>query len=474
MTRKHLLLAFTIILLISLTSAIETCGNEIINYPEQCDNFNLNGATCQSLGFDSGILSCYPDGRDYASCTFDITGCLDTCGNEVIDINEGEQCDDGNNQSNDGCSETCQIEYPIIIPDIDPDEPFCYESLEICAEVTSTTPLNYIKISCNSGSTQINKTMIPHSGNTYCAGLSNTTLGTINGTTVQCTITAENQAGQATETISTTYNCPDCGNNITERTETCDNGNLNGILCNAGYESFCEYCTDECIFEQIEGPSCGDEICQTEYEEDWQNCNQDCEKPAICGDTILDTNEQCDLGTPFNTDTCNPLYDQSCSYCSLTCQNETEQGPFCGDTICNSEFENWTTCNQDCEKPQICGDGFVDLNEQCDGGTNCQSDCTLKEEEKRTYKTSSSITKYYDDCQPIWECSSWGECDTDVKHRNCIDTNHCLYPYNQPLETTGCEIIKESKIEKQNNPWLFMLLAILAFILVVLIIFYKK
>lgn len=518
MTRKYPLLVFTIIFLIGLTSAIY-CGDGSINQQiEQCDGSDLGGQTCQSLGLGNGILSCYSDGtqRTPGLCILDTINCFDTCGDgttdpwEDCDFNDpfwssppiyglplypictpectveeipGEYCGDGipnGPEQCDGtpdCGENCQIEElekPIIIPDIDPDEPFCYEDLEVCAEITTTTPLIYITMSCNSGNTQINKTMTLQSGNTYCAGLSNSTIGAINGIEVECSITAENQAGSTTETIGTEYDCPDCGNGIIERTETCDNSNLNGILCNAGYDSFCSYCTDSCEEETIQGPYCGDSYCQPEIE-DWQNCNQDCEKPAICGDNILDANEQCDLGILLNTDIpCNPLYDQSCLYCSLTCQNETEEGEFCGDQICNSEFENWTSCNEDCEKPQICGDGFVDINEECDGGENCLSDCTLKEEDERSYSSHSSITKYYDDCTSIWECSQWGECDTDVKHRECIDINHCQYGYNEPMETIGCEVIKESQIEKSNTPWLFIILAILAFILVLLFIFSKK
>jgi hypothetical protein len=35
-----------------------TCGNGNIDNGEQCDGNNLNGSTCQQLGFDGGTLSC--------------------------------------------------------------------------------------------------------------------------------------------------------------------------------------------------------------------------------------------------------------------------------------------------------------------------------------------------------------------------------------------------------------------------------
>ena len=47
-----------------------TCGNGQIEPGELCEGSNLNGATCASLGFDSGTLSCAP------SCKFDSSQCV--------------------------------------------------------------------------------------------------------------------------------------------------------------------------------------------------------------------------------------------------------------------------------------------------------------------------------------------------------------------------------------------------------------
>src|SRR5262249_23164138 len=45
------------------------CGNGTIDPGEQCDTLALGGATCASLGFTSGGLTCAKD------CTFDTSGC---------------------------------------------------------------------------------------------------------------------------------------------------------------------------------------------------------------------------------------------------------------------------------------------------------------------------------------------------------------------------------------------------------------
>jgi len=60
------------------------CGDGMIDPGEYCDGENLNGETCESLGYVGGTLTC----SEY--CNFDPSGCV-TCGNGTIDI--GEDCD---------------------------------------------------------------------------------------------------------------------------------------------------------------------------------------------------------------------------------------------------------------------------------------------------------------------------------------------------------------------------------------------
>ncbi len=70
------------------TTNNDTCGDEAIQLGEACDGANLGAATCVSLGFEGGTLSCT------AACSFDTSACqgtLPSCGNGVIDT--GEECD---------------------------------------------------------------------------------------------------------------------------------------------------------------------------------------------------------------------------------------------------------------------------------------------------------------------------------------------------------------------------------------------
>ncbi len=70
---------------------------------EQCDGSDLGGATCASLdpAYEGGTLRC-------ADCAFDVSGCVATCGNGVLD--PGEACDDGNDVPWDGCGECAVVE----------------------------------------------------------------------------------------------------------------------------------------------------------------------------------------------------------------------------------------------------------------------------------------------------------------------------------------------------------------------------
>lgn len=68
----------------SSTGTPEDCGNGELDMDEECDDAELDGATCESLGFASGDLACADN------CTYDTTAC-ETCGNGMIDM--GEDCE---------------------------------------------------------------------------------------------------------------------------------------------------------------------------------------------------------------------------------------------------------------------------------------------------------------------------------------------------------------------------------------------
>jgi hypothetical protein len=94
----------------------EDCGNEVIDPGEDCDDMNLNGATCGSEGLGSGILACN------AVCLFDTSGCCNE--NASYDCYQGDvywfdscgQPGDVKESCSDGCSGgecVCEESYAV-------------------------------------------------------------------------------------------------------------------------------------------------------------------------------------------------------------------------------------------------------------------------------------------------------------------------------------------------------------------------
>ena len=75
------------------------CGNVHIDQGEQCDGSNLNGKSCQSLGYDAGVLSCKND------CTWDATsGCYNNPVNPPAGGDGGGSGGSGGGSSGGGSS----------------------------------------------------------------------------------------------------------------------------------------------------------------------------------------------------------------------------------------------------------------------------------------------------------------------------------------------------------------------------------
>ncbi len=80
-----------------------TCGDGIVAAGfEQCDDGNAtNGDGCNSsCSIEPGF-----------TCTGNPSVCAVICGDGIV--GPGEQCDDGNNTNGDGCNNTCQYEVPV-------------------------------------------------------------------------------------------------------------------------------------------------------------------------------------------------------------------------------------------------------------------------------------------------------------------------------------------------------------------------
>lgn len=73
------------------------CGNDVVDDGEECDGEDLDGVSCEQLGYEGGRLSCTSE------CRFDTDECegpAPRCGNGVVD--PGESCD-GNAMEEETC-----------------------------------------------------------------------------------------------------------------------------------------------------------------------------------------------------------------------------------------------------------------------------------------------------------------------------------------------------------------------------------
>jgi cysteine-rich repeat protein len=218
------------------------CGDGNLDEGEQCDDGNnLNGDGCSAV------------------CTVE-----PFCGDGNLD--EGEQCDDGNNVDGDGCSAVCTV------------EPFCGNgNLDEGEQCDDGNNLN------GDGCSAV-CTIEPFCGD-----------GNLNAGE-QCD-DGNNVDGDGCSAVCTIE--PFCGDGNLDEGEQCDDGNtLDGDGCSA-------ICTVE--------PICGDGIrqrgeqCDDGNTLDGDGCSAICRVEPICGDGIRQRGEQCDDGNTLDGDGCSAI-----------------------------------------------------------------------------------------------------------------------------------------------------------------------
>lgn len=299
--------------------AIEFCGDAIINNKsEQCDDGPLNAnapnkcrpGICTLPFCGDGIIddaspyneTCDPP--DGTVCSEECTALL--CGNGQID--EGEQCDDGPNNSNtapDACRRNCVAAFcgdGVIDSDEDCDDRntsngdactnACAEN--VCGDGFVETGVE----ECDNGPS--NSNIIPDACRTSCE-----------------------RAG--------------CGDGVLDSGEGCDDGNRTAT----------DACTNTCAANV-----CGDGIVFTGVEEcDNGGANSDtipnacrvsCEK-ARCGDGVIDAGEDCDGSSTSACTSVGELCSASCA-----CRPPANECPGLGELTLKAAYGDFCDSNDDC------------------------------------------------------------------------------------------------------------------------------
>jgi len=270
---------------------------------------------------------------------------LRSCGDEVVQQEAGEECDDGGTLGGDGCDVSCQQEPGWV----------CQGEPSSC------------DFSCGDGSVEVDE---------ECDD-GNLTDG--DGCSDNCEIESGFTCMGAPSVCD-----PNCGDGLVRAAEACDDGNTDdGDGCSSSCELEAGFvCTSEPAFLECEEPS---------------SC------AATCSNGVPDPGEECDDGGTSGGDGC----DASCqkepgfvcqfvpSSCAFTCGDgilDEDKGEGCDDENLldgdgctdNCEVESGFTCigaPSVCDP--VCGDGLVRGSEACDDGNTddgdgCSSTCEVE------------------------------------------------------------------------------------------------
>lgn len=386
-------------------AAKAVCGNGVLEPPEECDDGNTtNGDGCENdctftcIAGDpkrdhcddhnpcngtetcTAMHTCKP-GTPIADGMMCGTGKVCTggncmagsCGDKIVE--PPEECDDGNAVNGDGCDNNCKFS---------------------CVSTDTTRNCTSANACINNGT--CNDTM--H----VCTAGANKANGTTCGSMMVCT---NGMCGAGM-----------CGNGITEPGEDCDFGAGNNTT-GSGCEPTCKFsCTTNPNSCDDHNPCNGVESCNSVMVSGHmgQKCaagtpltngtscgtNATCQNGncvgALCGNGVIDSGEQCDLGTAVNGT------HQGCSAsCQLDCQAATDCSAqaTCNGTTCvaatvqgqmvkkcqtGTNAAKCTTCTGGlCNgsgtcAASTCGDGCIDASrgETCDPpSSTCDASCHL-------------------------------------------------------------------------------------------------
>ncbi len=271
------------------------CPNGAIDDNEDCDDGNLeDGDLCSNI--------CRLNPCTGPNCP--------RCGDGVYQHQIGEQCDDGNAVDGDACTNNCRTRCD----GNDDCQGLCDLATQQCLPATcGDAETNQAWERCDDGNV-VNDDQCNNQCQPTCKG------------------NADCESGKCDQAKQVCV--PLCGNGTVDSQEQCDDGNMIDK----------DQCSSQCLLHCSDDSTC------------------DCDEEAgvcrpLCGNGRVDTGEGCDDGNTDNADAC-----------SNRCQVRCRPGTMCPDN---------QACPQNglCPVPGECGDGVVnDASEQCDDGNKVDGD----------------------------------------------------------------------------------------------------
>ncbi len=341
--------------------------------PGQCICHNINGGSGEVCPSPNGIvgghndhITCYNNGGVGCSVE-DRCGKCSGCGDGVLI--QGEECDDGNNVSGDGCDADCKIECK--------SDAECNDNNACTNDVCSLNTFHCVHEN-NADSCDDNN---PCTEGDVCSG-------------GQCA------AGSPKS----------CSDGIECTTDSCDvNSGLcsnDSVGCECNQNSDCE-----------DNDPCTDDVCNAQKScEHNPNTGNSCEDGTFCnGADVCEAGQCVHEGDPcLGGNECNNACNEDANNCSNTEGTScSDDGNLCTDNVCNGNGECVSVNNH-----AACDDGNACTNEDVCNGGSC-SPGTPK-------SCSDGIECTTDSCNvDTGECSSDGagcECAQDA---DCDDRDPC-------------------------------------------------
>ncbi len=340
--------------------ASTTCGDGVVGEAEVCELGEFGGAvaTCTTETGAPGTRS--------QTCNNTCSGFVDdvaavciptSCGDAVIDVSTGEQCDDGTKNGAYGfCGNNCRWSTALS----------CGDGLlgggEAC-DCGATSPRGRSRaFEASPGTCAAPNGVYNANPNASCAWDCSGPASFCGDGTLdsgeQCDGTDLTWAGKVCalaatpayrgQPCSTSADCGGaaCGGitlgNYTR--DACPSGQTRVRTCNDDAGASCTYSgpTDWSLLPCTDIGACGDgvidpgEECDDGNTDGTDSCTDQC-TANVCGDGYVHLGEeQCDEGSQ-NGQGCDSAYGSTCTACSLSCRYEISSGEFCGDGELNGD-----------------------------------------------------------------------------------------------------------------------------------------
>ncbi|HET9953246.1 MAG TPA: DUF4215 domain-containing protein [Polyangiaceae bacterium] len=385
-----------------------------------------------TLTDDCGGWSC-PDGW---RCTANRDSCTQTdCGDRVVQLDQGEQCDDGNTIDNDGCNSICKSELcgnGVVDPKEECDggdrvAPGPQDTLDCDADCTWRTcgdghwnsaldPSGEAIEECDNGADAnsdalygvdkgctANCRLAPYCGDRVLDADREEECDPVGGAE-----TRECNFGELARALGVACRERRCGDGYVNLAEQCDPGENESSDCNRSpsgtARTDCQrsICGDG-YTNEVAGEECDDGDAkhrtgkyvnaepQAVYGKT-DRCTESCKRAPFCGDGRLDADVLNEDGEPEECDDGDDNAEASSIYGQQgRCTTECRLAPFCGDQRLDSDvhdrqgkpFEtcddgntvDGDRCSSTCDDAS-CGNGVAESEEACDDGNgNNEDDC---------------------------------------------------------------------------------------------------